>query len=83
MKSRAERHAILLMAKQLFEEKPLIAVAAMTRGDVSTMTATRSAFQKNSIALKMIPNTLVKKAIEDSKRSFLRGLFVGQTVRTL
>mmetsp|Transcript_12903 Transcript_12903/g.42126 ORF Transcript_12903/g.42126 Transcript_12903/m.42126 type:complete len:206 (+) Transcript_12903:184-801(+) len=80
MKSRAERHAIMLAAKQLFAESPLVAVAALSRGDVQTMTKARREFRQRSLRLRKIPNSLCAKALEGSDRNFLRGLFVGQTI---
>jgi len=70
----------MLAAKELFASTPFVAVAALTRSDVLSMTKARREFKNRSIALKVIPNGLCAKALEDTDRAFLRGLFIGQTI---
>lgn len=77
--ARVRKGQLLDTARRVLGDPTLVAVGALTRADVPSMTRARSEFRKQDIALKKLPNRLCDLAVADTDREFLAGLFSGDT----
>lgn len=78
--ARARKGHLIEVARRVLVEPNMVAVAALTRADVPSMTAARSAFRQQSVGVKKLPNSLCGLAVQGSEREFLSGLFSGDLV---
>lgn len=76
---RARKTEILATVRRVLREPPLVAVAAVTRSDVTSLTQARIELGNHDFRFKKFPNRLCAMALDGSERAFMRGLFRGPT----
>ena len=78
--TRARKSSLLELARHVLLDPPLVAVGALTRADVPSMTLARKEYRKHGLALKKLPNRLCELAVRSSERAFLSSIFSGDLV---
>ena len=78
--ARARKSSLLELARHVLLDPPLVAVGALTRADVPSMTLARKEYRKYGLALKKLPNRLCELAVRSSERAFLSSIFSGDLV---